>query len=393
MDVTGIIAEYNPFHSGHAYHLKRARELTHADYLLIVMGGNFMQRGEPALVDKYTRTKMALLGGADLVIELPTAYATGSAEYFADGAVSLLMGSGIVRALCFGSEIGDITLLEKAASLLLTEPSGYRDVLRRELKKGKSFPHARCSALQSELLLSPEQHEALLSSPNNILGIEYIKALRKRNSSISAYTIPRVGKYHETELGNGSSFASASAIRKEAHSLTTEKDLRSRLMGRLPDSSLQLLHENRPFVSLEDFSLPLHYRLLSASDPLDFSKYLDVSEDLSRRIFSLRHHFSGYNAFLDLVKTRQYTRSRISRSLLHILLDIRTVDLKPPSYLRVLGFRREAAPLLAQIKKNGTLPLVTKTAGHEELSRELAASALYHLGHPYSEQSQELIII
>ena len=179
MKVTGIIAEYNPFHQGHAYHLSRARELTGADRVLVVMGGNFMQRGEPAIIDKYTRTEMALRNGADLVLELPAASATGSAEYFAEGAVELLDASGVVNELCFGSELGELEPLEKAAELLLEEPEDYQELLRAELKKGKTFPEARETALSAFL---PEQ--SLLASPNNILAIEYIKALKRRKSSI-----------------------------------------------------------------------------------------------------------------------------------------------------------------------------------------------------------------
>ena len=196
MKVTGIIAEYNPFHQGHAYHLARARELTGADRLLVVMGGNFMQRGEPAIVDKYARAEMALKNGADLVLELPAAAATGSAEYFAEGAVELLDASGVVDALCFGSELGKLAPLEKAAALLLEEPEEYRQLLREELKRGKNFPEAREIALSA---FFPERE--LLSAPNNILAIEYLKALKRRKSSIEAVTIPRLGNYHGNDSG------------------------------------------------------------------------------------------------------------------------------------------------------------------------------------------------
>ncbi len=196
MKVTGIIAEYNPFHQGHAYHLARARELTGADRLLVVMGGNFMQRGEPAIVDKYARAEMALKNGADLVLELPAAAATGSAEYFAEGAVELLDVSGVVDALCFGSELGKLAPLEKAAALLLEEPEEYRQLLREELKRGKNFPEARETALSA---FFPERE--LLSAPNNILAIEYLKALKRRKSSIEAVTIPRLGNYHGNDSG------------------------------------------------------------------------------------------------------------------------------------------------------------------------------------------------
>ena len=412
MKVTGIIAEYNPFHQGHAYHLSRARELTGADRILIVMGGNFMQRGEPAIIDKYTRTEMALRNGADLVLELPAASATGSAEYFAEGAVELLDASGVVNELCFGSELGELEPLEKAAELLLEEPKDYQELLRAELKKGKTFPEARETALSAFL---PKQ--SLLASPNNILAIEYIKALKRRKSSIRPLTIQRLGSYHgedgqpagapHTVSGNlPESFASASTIRCQLHTLEKQivtsceqpafGSLMTALAKELPSSSFGLLKDvllADRLVQAEDFSLPLHYRLMQAKEPLEFSVYLDVSEELSRRIYSLRQEFTGWNAFLDLVRTRQYTRSRVSRALLHILLDIRQEEVLPPTHLRVLGFRREASDLLSEIKKKSRLPLITKAAGHPELSEEIRISSLYHLGNSYNELSRPLVIL
>ena len=412
MKVTGIIAEYNPFHQGHAYHLSRARELTGADRILVVMGGNFMQRGEPAITDKYIRTEMALRNGADLVLELPAASATGSAEYFAEGAVELLDASGVVTELCFGSELGELEPLEKAAELLLEEPEAYQELLRTELKKGRTFPEARETALSSFL---PEK--SLLASPNNILAIEYIKALKRRKSPIQPLTIQRLGNYHgedgqpdgtpRTVSGNlPESFASASTIRCQLHTLKKQIEtsceqpafvsLMTALAKELPPSSFGLLKDillADRLVQAEDFSLPLHYRLMQAKEPLEFSVYLDVSEELSRRIYSLRQEFTGWNAFLDLVRTRQYTRSRVSRALLHILLDIRQEEVLPPTHLRVLGFRREASDLLSEIKKKSRLPLITKAAGHPELSEEIRISSLYHLGNSYNELSRPLVIL
>ena len=319
MKVTGIIAEYNPFHQGHAYHLARARELTGADRLLVVMGGNFMQRGEPAIVDKYARAEMALKNGADLVLELPAAAATGSAEYFAEGAVELLDASGVVDALCFGSELGKLAPLERAAALLLEEPEEYRQLLREELKRGKNFPEAREIALSA---FFPERE--LLSAPNNILAIEYLKALKRRKSSIEAVTIPRLGNYHGNDSGqvpqgtdssesvsSGAApalktsslrFASASEIRRQLYALEellqkspgqpgSWQSLMADLADELPPSSFALLKQTllaAHFVRAEDFALPLHYRLMKAKDSLEFAAYLDVSEELSRRIYSLR---------------------------------------------------------------------------------------------------------
>ena len=196
MNVCGIVVEYNPFHNGHIHHIHQARKQSGCDLLIAVMSPHFVQRGEPAIVDKYARAEMALKNGADLVLELPAAAATGSAEYFAEGAVELLDASGVVDALCFGSELGKLAPLEKAAALLLEEPEEYRQLLREELKRGKNFPEAREIALSA---FFPERE--LLSAPNNILAIEYLKALKRRKSSIEAVTIPRLGNYHGNDSG------------------------------------------------------------------------------------------------------------------------------------------------------------------------------------------------
>ena len=215
LKTTGIIVEYNPLHPGHIYHMEQARKQTGADYLIAVMSGSFVQRGAPALLDKYTRTRMALLAGADVVIELPVCFATGSAGDFAAGAVSLLDKLGCVDGLCFGSESGDISLFEKTATLLQCESAAFSNALKKALKSGLSFPAARQQALLLCLDMAKdmpstacpdnnstaEQIVALLSSPNNLLGLEYTLALLRRNSSIRPFTISRVGSGYHDPLG------------------------------------------------------------------------------------------------------------------------------------------------------------------------------------------------
>ncbi len=403
MRVTGIIAEYNPFHKGHEYHLKEARRQTGADFLFVVMGGNFMQRGEPALVDKFARTEMALRCGADLVAELPTPFATGSAEYFAKGAIELLHASGVVHALCFGSEAGNLDLIKTAAHILAEEPPVYQNVLKDKMKAGCSFPAAREQALTACLHLPCSETQDFFSSPNNILGMEYLKALFLKNSSIAPYTIRRKGSYHGelpsplafsccSEKEPVSSFASASDVRRILKN-PEKTDCWKLLAPHLPEATLSILRSQERFVDLEDFAAVLHYRLLTASSPFDFSGYLDVSQDLSRRIFSLRHQFSGYNQFIDLVKTKQYTRTRIARALLHILLDIRTEEVDLPREIRILGFKKSASPLLKELKKKSALPLITKITDKELFAKEILCSNLYHLGRPYHELSHPLVIL
>lgn len=396
MKVNGIIAEYNPFHKGHEYHIAQSKALTGADYTVVVMSGNFVQRGAPALLDKHTRTRMALLSGADLVLELPALYATASAEFFADGGVSLLTGLGAVTHLCFGSECGDIVPLQKLASILAEEPGDYRDSLKEYLRRGMTYPEARTRALLSLApahALDPVACKELLSSPNNILGLEYCKAVLRRKSSLIPVTIPRVGcGYHDTVLsdrrpipdnastfgsssasGNASfsgdtNFCSATAIR---HTLVSGGDI-SLLESQMPEPAYQLLAEslqkNLPLHS-DDFSSALYYKLLSES-PYGYEKYLDVSSDISERI---RNHLNEYRSFTDFcnrLKTKEITYTRISRCLLHILLNLTKSHMDahkslPVPYARVLGLRKSAAPLMHAVKEASQIPLVTKLADAE----------------------------
>lgn len=212
MKITGIIAEYNPFHNGHRYQIQKARQITGADYVIVVMSGNFTQRGTPALIDKYSRAKMALMGGADLVLELPVCFATGSAEYFASGAIALLNQLGCVDSICFGSECGDIVPLKNLAQALVHETDDYKKILKSKLKSGSTYPVARNAAL-AETLDGFIPYDMILGFPNNILGIEYIKALIRQNSPIEPFTNKRIGSdYHSYKLADA--FSSAISIRQ-----------------------------------------------------------------------------------------------------------------------------------------------------------------------------------
>ncbi len=378
MKTAGIIAEYNPFHNGHRYQIEELRARTGADHIVIAMSGDFVQRGEPAIYDKYTRTRMALSAGADLVLELPSVFATSSAEDFAACGVALLDRIGAVDILCFGSECGDISALKMIAQLLVREPGAFSDSLRVQLRAGNSFPKAREYAVREWLAQNrggdgsekggtvPPQ--TLLSSPNNILGIEYMKALQKRDSRIQPYTIKRRGKgYHDTNLapdwhGNNQKmdFASASAIRKAI--CEGEPELASSQMPVLPD-------EAATPVFLDDLSPLLNYRLLElCRTGQDLTAFSDVSPELADRIENQLLQFSSFTERIRLLKTKQYTYTRISRALTHILLGIttsmtesgRACDYAP--YARILGFNRSAAPLLTRLKEKSGIPLITKTA-------------------------------
>lgn len=388
MNVNGIIAEYNPFHNGHKYHLSEAKKQTGADYTIIAMSGNFMQRGAPALTDKYTRVKMALENGADLVLELPVCYAASSAEYFATGAVTLLDKLGVVNQLCFGSECGDIDILEKIAKILLEEPAEFSAALRRLLQQGLSYPTARTQALL-EYAPSLSCYKDVLSSPNNILGIEYLKALLRRNSAIAPFTTKRVGSdYHDKRFGERQ--CSALAIRQ---ALLSGQEI-SVLSDQMPESAYELLREallQAPPMYSNDFSALLHYKLLIESDA-GYSQYADISSDLSDRIRKNLYRFTDFHGFCELLKTKDMTYTRISRCLLHILLDMKKSDLTDYQqldyipYARVLGFRKAATPLLSAIKEHSSIPLVTKLAdagdlltpeAYQMLQRELRQGSIY----------------
>ncbi len=393
MKTAGIIAEYNPFHSGHRYQLDQIRARTGADYLVVVMSGDFVQRGEPAIYDKYTRTAIALHNGADLVLEMPCGFATSSAEDFAACGAALLDRLGVVDYLCFGSETGDLSLLQEAAGILSQEPEEYQNILRARLKDGVSFPKAREEALCA-CLSEKNGAGAALALPNNILGIEYLKALQKRGSRIRPMTVKRVGQgYHDDGLG-GDSFPSASGIRNAVRQGSLDYFSCPEYHG-MDDASLRLLLKTGTPVPMfaDDLTGILNWRLLEMiGQGVKLSDFADLSSELEARLVRQGLEFATFSGRVEQLKTKQYTYTRISRALLHLLLGItkeELLDAKAQDYVsfaRVLGFRRQAAPLLGEIKKNSGLLLLTKTAdarrvlhqsGFWRLKKDFLASHLY----------------
>lgn len=392
--ITGIIAEYNPFHNGHAYHIEQARQLTHADYIIVIMSGNYVQRGTPAIIDKYSRTRMALQNGADAVFELPVCYATGSAEYFAEGAIALLTALG-ADCICFGSECGDISMIKQAASILLAEPAPFQQSLKKLLKHGLSFPQAREAALSKYL-----QHEGsyelptanLLSQPNNILGIEYCKAIQKQNSHLIPYTITRQGQgYHEEELST-SLTASASGIRKQILKGEPTELIREQM----PFSAFCLLeeayHKQYP-VQTDDFSTMLGYQLLLQCDN-GFAQFQDCSPELENRIRNHLPEYQSFSQFAHILHTKETTHTRINRCLLHILLDMHTITVEEYRtngyvyYGRLLGFCKFNAKLLAELAQRTAIPVLSSlgkaeqtlsTLGKKMLKQDILAANLYEM--------------
>lgn len=358
MKIAAIIAEYNPFHNGHQYQIDKTRKETGSDYILAVMSGDFLQRGAPALCNKYLRTRMALSGGVDAVIELPCLYAASSAEYFAGGSVALLNQLGAVDILSFGSEAGDLSPFMEYAGKLCAFDEKHRSAIKKYLQEGYCYPSARSRALASS------KAQAYFSCPNNILGLEYCKALLSSQSTIKPFTLKRQDAgYHSTSLSI-SGFASASALRE---ALCREPESAASYM---PAASYQILCENIHRINENDFSILLHYKLLS-EEKNGFSSYLDCSQDLSDKIIKNLPAYTGFSDFCHLLKSKDLTYSRISRVLIHILLNIKTPDFfRMPflerelfvPYARLLGFRKSASPLLSKIKKHSSIPLISKPA-------------------------------
>lgn len=410
MKTVGLITEYNPFHKGHLYHLKKAKELTGADRVVVVMSGDFVQRGVPAIMDKFTRAHMALSEGADLVLELPCIYASASAEFFAQGAVSLLTNLGCIDYLCFGSECGDISLLSHVADFLLKNPSEYETALKSHLQFGKSYPSARAAALLETMNDRTADISAILAAPNNILALEYLKSLKKQNSPLVPVTIQRAGASYHAE-GLSSDFSSATALRK---TMLNDPDYKNILQQQMPprayDVMISALSATAP-ATANDFSAFLSYALLMGKDHL--TDYLDIDQDLSDRIVKHLPNYKSYMEFADLLKTKAYTHTRITRSLCHVMLNIQKKHMNTYLsegicfYAKALAFKREAAPLLKSIKSNSSIPLITKlshaasllsSTGQQMLQQDLKASELYHSrpckkGPAYNEYARPLIIL
>lgn len=381
MKTIGIIAEYNPFHNGHMYQIKAIRRQTGADNIVTIMSGNFVQRGAPAFTDKYLRTNMALYGGADFVFELPVIYATASAGLFALGGVSMLDSLGFVDNICFGSECDDIDILNMAADITLMEEDGFNTTINDFVKSGVSYPKARYMAVKKHFPKYADKICQVLESPNNILAIEYLKALKLLKSNIKPFVIKRCDSgYNSTDYKSiTGGFVSASAIR---NAFAVEKEPLNAVSAFLPESTLKILAQNINRININEdmFSGILYYKLRSILNNNNISEtakklagFLDVSDMLANRIINKIDGFNSFTEFIKTLKTKDYTYSRISRSLLHILLDISKdsfniilpLSLKNSlnscqvtPYTRLLGINKDKSSILRNIHTT----LITKTA-------------------------------
>jgi len=357
--ITGIVTEYNPFHKGHEYHLQKAKSDTNADGIVCVMSGNFMQRGIPGIIDKWKRAEMALRNGVDLILELPLVYSISSAEHFAFGSVSLLNSLGIVDYIYFGSEYGSIATLENIAKTLVSEPYEYKSLLKNNLKLGLPFHLSRANALND--YLNSNDVLNVLSSSNNILGIEYIKALKSLNSLIIPRTLRREGaSYNDNNLN--SSFSSATSIRKHLR----ENSL-SDLIDILPKNSYDILHDlsssNYPFTFEDDMFKYIKYKLLTNEKSL--LNLPDISEGLENKILKEILNSNSLNELILNSKSKRYTYTRINRILAQSFLNLEDFDLfslskTPAPYARILGFNSTGRNMLKNIKTNGNIDIITK---------------------------------
>lgn len=366
--VLGIIAEYNPFHNGHVYHLQKAKELSGADYTICVISGNFAQRGNTSIVNKWKKAEMALQNGIDLVIELPTVYSVSSAENFASGAVKILDSLGIVDAISFGTETEDFAALNNLASLLSEEPRAYRELLSKELKKGLSFPKARENAIMY-YLDNDYRYNNILNEPNNILGVEYLKALKRIKSSIQPVPVKREKVYYNSN-NIVDEFASASGIREL---LKNKNYVEVRRV--VPDETYRILMKElevgNVVLDISSYEKQILYTLrrMSTEEIVDIP---DVSEGLENNIKSAACFTNNLKDFMEIVRTKRYTQTRIQRILICALLGITKKDMelsrKCNPYVRVLGFNQRGREIISvAAKSNSKLDIITSVKKYSDI--------------------------
>lgn len=389
--VLGIIAEYNPFHNGHLLHLEKSKKICDAQYSVCVMSGNFVQRGNTSIVNKWIRAEMALKSGVDLVLELPTVYSISSAENFAEGAIKLLNSLKIVDTISFGSENSDINVLNRFSSVLHEEPKQYLEFLNSESKKGLSFPKARENAIL--LYLNDKKYLNILNQPNNTLAIEYLKALKKYKSHISPISVKREKVFYNSNC-IVDEYASATAIR---NMIINEQfnDIRKVV----PASSYNLLmneiEEGHLVIDISKFEKEILYtiRRLSADDIKNFP---EVTEGLENAIKNASNSCNNLSELINMIKSKRYTHTRIQRILLYILLNITKKDMylsrKNIPYARILGYSPQGKELISEIyKANPKITLITSVKNFLDssnnktykymLNKDILATNIYTLAY------------
>ena len=363
MKIAGIIAEYNPFHNGHAHHIAETRRQTGCDYVVVCMDGSYTQRGEAACLDKQTRARAALSCGADAVFELPALWAVRTADVFARGGAAILGKIGC-DVLSFGSECGDGELLGKLASLRCSEPAEISASIREKLDMGMSHARARGEAIAAYLNMDA----SVINSPNLTLGVEYMRAIRELGLDMEACIIPRIGGYHDEQIGE---IASASAIRAAVQ------------RGENPvDSVPDCMKAHLPKIARMHAPDDLLLHLLRGMTEDQVAALPDVDEGLEKRLLKCAREASGRDDLLEKMKCKRYTHARLSRLCAHALLGLtrELADKHPlPEYARLIGLRKDAKDLMAELKKRAQLPLVSdpvQLAGDEVFQLECRATDL-----------------
>ncbi|MBT2697716.1 nucleotidyltransferase [Bacillus sp. ISL-40] len=384
MKSVGLIVEYNPFHNGHAFHLQASKEAAEADVVIAVMSGNFLQRGEPALVSKWQRTKMALLNGVDIVFELPYRFATQKAETFANGAVSILDAVGC-DSLCFGSESGDLSSFIQTIDYLKDQQNSFNENIRWHLDTGVSYPKALSLAFKQ----LPNANNYLdLAKPNNILGLEYIKAIQRQKSSVSPMTIPRKNADYHDEHFASATIASATSIRK---AIFTDNASQAEINQYVPEQTKLLLKEYvqqfQGFHQWENYWSYLQFRLIHSS-PSELREIYEMEEGLENRLQAASLVTDNFHKFMQQIKTKRYTWTRLQRLCVHILTNTKKEEMtrhsEKASYLRLLGMTSIGREYLNKKKSHLSLPLISKLASfkEKEINLDIKAARIYSLGIP-----------
>lgn len=388
--VLGIVTEYNPFHNGHVLHLNESKKITNADFTIAIMSGNFVQRGETSIFDKWSKTEMALKQGVDLVIELPTIYAISSAENFAQGAIKILSTLGIIDYLSFGSEIGEIKALNDVAEILYREPKEFSDIIKNQLRSGLSYPKAREIAMAMYFGNSPKYTD-VLENPNNILGVEYLKALKKYKSPIKALTIKRnYSDYNSTTIQKG--IASATAIRTM---ILNNKNIHSVVPFESYEIIEKLMNNGEYVSSLKVFEKEIIY-ILRKMPIMDIAALPDVTEGLENRIKSAANSSNTLEELINKIKSKRFTQSRIQRILLYALIGITNKDMemsrKTLPYIRVLGFNKHGKRIISSIAENNPKAKIVVSVKRflennkdpklqTMMAKDIAATNIYTLGY------------
>lgn len=381
MSTLGLIVEYNPFHNGHLYHVQQAKKITNPDTTVAVMSGSFVQRGQAALINKWKRTEMALQNGIDLVVELPTVYATQSADLFAFGSIFLLNNLGI-DTFVFGSEDDSIEKLDEISELLLNEPTAFKKNIKDYLSKGYAYPKALAEAIN--IYFGKKNYT--ISTPNDILGLQYIYQLKKQNSSIKPYTIARQSAFHHDNNITSGSIASATAIRNH---LLQNKNI-TEIKKVLPNDNYDILlnesQQNR--VNSWDNYIKSLKILISSQTSNELQAIHGMDEGIENRLKQFIISAETFNQFVELIKTKRYTKPKIQRLLLYILLNITKEKIaniniiNGPQYIRVLGFNEQGRTHLNKIKHDIDIPIITniKKIKSPMLEIDISSSIIYEEG-------------